>query len=119
MSPFAEILDLAHDWASTIWFKILCNDKFRGIEWGSLSSELVTTHHKWFNIDELAKLSDGKPYSKDALTSAVQRNAPGVLCAFYQSLCATQNCGGAGQHASIAADIQKESECACSCHTCQ
>ena len=119
MSPFAEILDLAHDWASTIWFKILCNDKFRGIEWGSLSSELVTTHHHCFNIDELEKLSDGKPYSKDALTSALKRNAPGVLHAFYQSLCATQKCGGAGQHASIAADIQKESECACSCHTCQ
>ena len=82
MSPFAEILDLAHGWASKIWFRILCNDKFRGIEWDSLSSELVTTHHHWFNNEELAKLSDRKPYSKDALTNAVTRNAPGVLHAF-------------------------------------
>ena len=117
--PSAEILGLAHSLASSIWFRILCNDKFHGIEWDSLSKELVNTHHDWFNIDEIAKLSDLKPYSKDALSSAVKRNAPEVLHAFYQSLCATQSCGGAAQHASIAADIQKESECACCSHTCQ
>ena len=80
-----------------------------------MSAKLVDKHYGWFNIDELEKLNDRKPYSKEAVASAMKRNAPGVLHAFYLSLCATKSCGGAIQHASIAEEIQKESEFICSC----
>ena len=89
---------------------------FCSIEWGSLSGELVNSHHSLFTIDEVAKLSSGKPCSKEAVESAINRNPPRVLHAFYKSLCATQTCGGAGQHAIIAREIRNESECACSCN---
>ena len=72
--------------------------------------EPVDKHNNCFNLNELKKLYEGKPCSKDAVTSPVKSNAPGFLHAFHQSLCATQNCGVANQHASIAAEIQKEGE---------
>ena len=97
--------------AKLIWYKMCHKEMFRGIEWGSLSGELVCSHHSLFTIDEVAKLSSGKPCSKEAVESAMKRNPPRVLHAFYKSLCATQTCGGAAQHAIIARVIQKESEC--------
>ena len=96
--------------ALRVWYKICQSDVFHGIEWHSLSRELVKTHDSLFMLEEVEKLSDQKLSSEEAVTSAVKRDAPRVLHAVYQSLCATQTCYGAGQHASIAEEIQKESE---------
>ena len=83
---------------------------FLGIEWNSLSAELVDKHCSLFELDEVAKLSSDVNGKKEAVTSAMDRDAPRILHAFYQSLSATTTCGGATQHASIAEEIQRESE---------
>ena len=106
---FAEILTLTEERSLLIWFK-LQRPLFKSIEWSSLSAEIVDKHHSLFTPDELAELSNGKPESKEAVTSALKRNPLSVLHAFYKSLWETQGCGGATQHARIAEEIQKESE---------
>ena len=83
---------------------------FHGIEWHSLSAELVDKHCSLFELDEVAKLCSDKSGRKEAVTTAINRDAPRVLHAFYLSLCATTTRGGATQHASIAEEIQRESE---------
>ena len=88
-SLFAEIQNLAHGRALLIWYKICGKDTFRGIEWSSLSAKLIDEHCRWFNTDELEKLTDEEPKKcKEAVNNAMKRTAPGVLHAFYQSLCA-------------------------------
>ena len=116
VSPTAVILSLTPGRALLIWYKICSKDIVHGIEWHSFSAELVDKHHGWFDVNnELDKLAAGKSCEErqDAVTNAVKRNAPRVLYAIYQSLCATQFHGGAAQHASIAEKIQKESEFMC------
>ena len=116
VSPSAVILALTQGRALLIWYKICSKDIVHGIEWHSFSAELVDKHHGWFDeSNELEKLAVGESCKErqDAVTHAVKRNAPRVLRAVYQSLCATQFCGGAAQHASIAEKIQKESEFMC------
>lgn len=112
----AELLLLSEEQGLLIWFKIGVKDLFRSIEWGSLSAELVDKHYSLFTRDEMAELSAGKPSSREAINNAIRRTPRSVLHAFYKSLCDTQTCGGAAQHASIAEEIRKESECACSCN---
>lgn len=99
--------------ASRIWYKIRSNTLFSSIEWGSLSVELVNKHNGLFTRDEMAELSDGMPCYKEAVDSAMKRTPQSVLHAFYKSLLDTQHCGGASQHAAIAEEIEKESECEC------
>ena len=53
------------------------------------------------------------PNCKQAVNSAVKRNPQSVLHAVYKSLLDTQTCGGAPHHVSVAEEIQKEGECAC------
>ena len=116
VSPSVEILALTQGRALLIWYKICSKDIVHGIEWHSFAAELVDKHHGWFDVNnELDKLAAGESCKErqDAVTSAVKRNAPRVLRAVYQSLCATQFRGGAAQHASIAEKIQKESEFVC------
>ena len=114
-SPSTEILTLTQDKAALIWYQMCHKHLFRGIEWNSLSAELVDKHCSLFELEEVAKLSSDINGKKEAVTSAMERDAPRVLHAFYQSVCATKTCGGATQHASIAEEIQKRSEFACSC----
>ena len=114
-SPSAELLYLTGERALLIWYKMCGKDVFHSIEWGSLSAELVDKHHSLFTRDEMTELSAGKRGSREAINSAIRRTAQSVLHAFYKSLCDTQTCGGAAQHASIAEEIRKESECVCSC----
>ena len=108
--PSTEILTLTQEKAARIWYKMCLKHLFHGIEWNSLSSELVDKHCSLFELDEVAKLNSDINGRKEAVTSAMGRDAPRVLHAFYQSLCATTTCGGATQHASIAEEIQRESE---------
>ena len=89
---------------------------FHDIEWNSLSAELVDKHCSLFELEEVAKLSIAKHDRKEAVTSAMVRDAPRVLHAFYLSLCATTTRGGATQHASIAEEIQSEFACSCIKH---
>ena len=114
-SRSTELLYLTGDRALRIWYKTCRKDVFDSIEWGSLSAELVDKHISLFTRDEMTELSAGKQGSREAITSAIRRTPQSVLHAFYKSLCDTQTCGGASQHASIAEEIRKESECACSC----
>ena len=114
-SPSTEILALTQDKAARIWYQMSHKPLFHGIEWNSLSAELVDKHCSLFELNEVAKLSSDINARNEAVTSAIGRDAPRVLHAVYQSLCATTTCGGATQHASIAEEIQKRSEFACSC----
>ena len=115
-SPSTEILTLNQDKAARIWYKMSHKPLFHGIEWNSLSAELVDKHCSLFELDEVAKLSSDKNGRKEAVTTAIDRDAPRLLHAFYQSLCATKTCGGATQHASIAEEIQSEFACSCIKH---
>ena len=119
VSLSADLLALQGGKALLIWYRMCRKDIFHSIEWGSLSGELVNSHHSLFTIDEVAKLSSSKPCSEEAVTtvtSAMKRTPQSVLHAFYKSLCNTQTRGGATQHAIIAEEIRIESECACSCN---
>ena len=98
-----------------IWFKVFGNVLVCGIEWGSLSTELIDKHYSLFTPEEVNGLSGDNQRRKEAVNSALKRAPQDVLLAFYQSLCVTQTCGGATQHASIAELIEKESEFTCSC----
>ena len=113
-SPSAELLYLPGDRALLIWFKMRGKDVFHSIEWGSLSAELIDKHHSLFTHDEMTELSAGKCGSSEAINSAIRRTPQSVLHAFYKSLGDTQTRGGATEHASIAEEIRKESEYACS-----
>lgn len=86
---------------------------FRNIEWNCLSSELLSSHHCLFATIETEKLTAGMPSCKQAVDSAVRRTPQSVLHAVYKSLLDTQTCGGAIHHVSVAEEIQKEGECAC------
>ena len=111
---FVEILTLTGDKSLLIWYRLRGKSLIKGIEWGSVSTELVDKHFSLFAEDELNALTADKPQFKEIVTSALRRNPQAVLFALYKSLLDTQDCGGAAQHASIAEEIQKESECACS-----
>ena len=111
-----EILTLTWERAVWIWFKVFGNVLALGIEWGSLSTEVIDKHYNLFTLEEVNGLSGDNQRRKEAVNSALKRAPQGVLHAFYQSLRATQTCSGATQHASIAELIEKESEFACS-HT--
>lgn len=68
-----------------------------------------------FTLKEIEELSGDKHSSEEAVKSALKRNAQKVLHAFYQSLQDTSDCNGATEHASIAEEIEKQSECDCYC----
>ena len=111
---FVEILTLTGERILLIWYRLRNKPLLKSIEWSSLSAELVGKHFSLFtNVELDALTADNTPQFKDIVTSALRRNPQAVLFALYKSLLDTQGCGGAAQHASIAEEIQKESECAC------
>ena len=109
----AVMLTLTSVQAQRTWYQV--SGLFRGIEWNSLCEVLRNKHSKLFNLEELEELSGDKRSREEAVKSALRRNGRAVLHAFYQSLRDTRDCNGAAQHASIAEEIEKQSECECSC----
>ena len=110
----AEMLFLTREQAQLIWYKVSGRGLLRGIEWKSLSAELLDKHYSLFSTDEAAVLTGDEDHRKESVTSAIKRLPQDVLHAFYRSLWDTRGCNGALQHASIAKEIEKQSECACS-----
>ena len=116
------MLTLTREQALLIWFKVTGKGLLRGIEWNSLSAELLDKHSTLFTTDEAAGLSGDEHHRKEAVIRAMKRDPQSVLHAIYKSLWDTRDCGGALQHASIAQEIEKYSKCACFCmhlRTCQ
>ena len=112
-SSLAEILTLTWEQAQLVWYKVSGKGLLHGIEWSSLSAELFDKHSTLFTADEAAGLSGDDHHRKEAVRVAMKRNPQSVLHAIYKSLWDTRGCGGALQHASIAQEIEKHSECAC------
>ena len=77
----------------------------QGIEYESLSANLISEHDRLFNESEKGKLYCKEINWKvcvDVVEEAMSRNPVGVLCAFYKALIDTKDSGGATQHARIA-----------------
>ena len=109
------MLTLTREQALLIWYKVSGQDLFRSIEWGSLCDLLLVKHSSFFTPDERDELSGDKHSSREAVNNAMKRSPQSVLHAFNQSLRDTCDRGGAIQHASIAEEIEKQSECECCC----
>ena len=77
----------------------------QGIEYESLSANLISEHGLLFNYSEKGKLHGTETNWRicvDVVEGAMTRNPIKVLCAFYKALMNTRDSGGAAQHARIA-----------------
>ena len=77
----------------------------QGIEYESLSANLISEHDRLFNESEKGKLHGTEINWRacaDVVEGAMKRNPIKVLCAFYKALIDTKDSSGATQHATIA-----------------
>ena len=99
---------LGNEGCKSVWHQLRASEggqMLQGIEYESLSANLILENDLLFSFSEKRKLHGTEINWRvcvDVVEEAMTRNPIKVLCAFYIALIATKDSGGATQHAKIA-----------------